>query len=163
MSNRKEIISSLVLLLFGAGFLIYDIKYPLDQLANPGPGVFPLLVGSVLFLLTVWQLFQSLLKSEPQHAKENQEKTPPSKKGFIQRIRDEAKPLIMVAFFIVYLLLVQWVGFFVPTVFFVIAVSKIMGAKGWVKPVALSAGVNIFCYLLFVEWLKLSFPSGIFY
>jgi hypothetical protein len=38
-----------------------------------------------------------------------------------------------------------------------------MGAKGWAKPIALSAGVNLFCYFLFVAWIKLSFPRGILF
>ena len=163
MTRRKEIVSSLVLMLFGAGFLIYDIKYPLDQLANPGPGIFPLIIGGVLFLLALWLLFQNLMTPESQHEKENPDKKIPSIEGFLEKIREEAKPLLMVAFFIVYLLLVQWAGFFVSTFLFIISISKIMGAKGWIRPLALSAGVNLFCFFLFVEWLKLSFPSGIFY
>ena len=37
MTIRKEIASSLVLFLFGVVFLLYDLKYPLDQWRNPGP------------------------------------------------------------------------------------------------------------------------------
>src|SRR3972149_10034298 len=47
MIIRKEIAGSLVLFLFGVVFLLYDLKYPLDQWANPGPAVFPLMVGTV--------------------------------------------------------------------------------------------------------------------
>ena len=63
MALRKEVVSSLALLLFGVVFLIYDMSYPLDQRANPGPGVFPLIVGTALVILAGWQLFQALRKT----------------------------------------------------------------------------------------------------
>ena len=36
-------------------------------------------------------------------------------------------------------------------------------AKDWVRPIALSVGVCLFCYFLFVVWIKLSFPKGILF
>jgi len=160
MPSRKEIESSLVLLLFGAVFLLYDLKYPLDQWANPGPGVFPLIVGAALVILAAWLLAQDARKPKAQGTKENDEGAKKSLTPFLQGNRGEAKPLFMIAVFIVYLLMVRWVGFFISTFLFVIFSSKLMGTKGWRKPIALSAGINLFCYFLFVAWIKLSFPRG---
>jgi hypothetical protein len=163
MPSRKEIASSLVLFLFGVVFLLYDFKYPLDQWANPGPGVFPLIVGAVLVILAAWLLAQEVRRHKLQGAKESDGGAGRSIPGFFQRNRSEAKPLFMIAVFIVYLLMVKWVGFFVSTFLFVIISSRLMGAKGWGKPIALSAGVSLFCYLLFVAWIKLSFPRGVLF
>ena len=163
MFVRKEIASSLVLFLFGVFFLLYDLKYPLDQWANPGPGVFPLVVGGVLVILAAWQLTQEVRKPKAQGAKENDEAAKKSITPFLQRNRGEAKALFMIAAFIVYLLMVKWVGFFISNFLFVIISSKLMGTKGWRKPIALSAGINLFCYFLFVAWIKLSFPRGVLF
>ncbi len=199
MFIRKEITSSLVLLLFGVGFLLYDLKYPLDQWANPGPAVFPLMVGTVLAILAAWQLVQEARKPKNQGSKENDEgarksthSTPRSEargilrvdterrflprfkhRGlapsnvsiteFLQRSTGETKPLVLVAVFIVYLLMVKWVGFFISNFLFVIVSSKLLGAKDWARPIVLSAGVSLFCYFLFEVWLKLSFPRGILF
>ena len=163
MASRKEIESSLVLLLFGTIFLLYDLKYPLDQRANPGPGVFPLVVGAALVILAAWLLAQDVRKPKAQGAKENDEGAKKSLTPFFQRNRGEAKSLFMIAVFIVYLMMVRWVGFFISTFLFVIFSSKLMGTKGWRKPIALSAGINLFCYLLFVTWIKLSFPRGVLF
>ncbi len=160
MFVRKEIASSVVLFLFGVVFLLYDIKYPMDTWANPGPGVFPLMVGAVLVILAAWQLVQDVQKPKPQEAKKNHEGTGRSITECLQRYRVEANPLLMIAVFIVYLLMVKWVGFFISNFLFVIISSKLIGAKGWGRPIALSAGVNLFCYFLFEVWLKLSFPRG---
>ncbi len=160
MIVRKEIASSLVLFLFGAFFLLYDIKYPMDTWANPGPGVFPLMVGAVLVILAAWQLVQEIRKPNPQGAKENREGARKSITASLQRVRGETKPFFMIAVFVVYLLMVKWVGFFISNFLFVIISSKLIGAKGWGRPIALSAGVSLFCYFLFEVWLKLSFPRG---
>ena len=45
MTPRKDIASSLVLILFSLTFLIYTTRYPLDDWESPGPAVFPLLLG----------------------------------------------------------------------------------------------------------------------
>jgi putative tricarboxylic transport membrane protein len=163
MSVRKEIAGSLVLSLFGVGFLLYDLKYPLDQWANPGPGVFPLMVGAVLVILAAWQLVQDARKPKPQEAKKNHEGTRKSITEFLQRYRVEANPLLMIAVFIVYLLMVKWVGFFISNFLFVIISSKLIGARDWGRPIALSTGVNLFCYFLFEVWLKLSLPRGVLF
>jgi putative tricarboxylic transport membrane protein len=160
MFVRKEITSSLVLLLFGVGFLLYDLKYPLDQWANPGPAVFPLMVGMLLVILAAWQLVQGVRKPKPQGAKESNEGSRKSITAFVQRSRGETKPILLIAVFIVYLLMVKWVGFFISNFMFVIISSKLLGAKDWGRPIALSAGVSLFCYFLFEVWLKLSFPRG---
>ena len=159
MAIRKEIVGTLVPVLFGAGFLLYDTQYPLDNWANPGPAVFPFLVGLVLAILSVWQLVRASRKPKLEHSKAKI----PSVREFLQPNKGETKVLLMIAVFIGYLLMVQWVGFFVSNFFFVVVSSRLMKARDWRGPVALSLGVNLFCYFLFEVWLKLSFPRGILF
>jgi hypothetical protein len=159
MAIRKEIVSSLVLTLFGVGFLVYDTGYPLDNWANPGAAVFPLLVGSVLVILSVWQFVRSY--REPNHP--GGEVKVRSVKEFFRTHKGEAKVLFMIAVFIVYLMMVKWVGFFVSNFLFVAISSRLMEARRWKGPIALSLGVNLFCYFLFEVWLKLSFPRGLLF
>jgi putative tricarboxylic transport membrane protein len=159
MAVRKEIVGSLVPVLFGAGFLLYDTKYPLDNWANPGPAVFPFLVGLVLVILSVWQFVRASRKPKPSGS----EAKILSVREFFQTNKGEVKALLMIAVFIVYLAMVQWVGFFVSNFLFVVTSSRLMKARDWRGPVALSLGVNLFCYLLFEVWLKLSFPRGILF
>jgi putative tricarboxylic transport membrane protein len=163
MAIRKEIVGSLVFILFGVGFLLYDINYSLDQLANPGPGVFPLIVGAALVILAAWQLIQALWKPIPLDRGEKGRGAVKSVMEYLQRNEGETKALFMIAVFIIYLLMVKWVGFFISNFLFVIVASRLMKAKGWGGPVALSAGINLFCYFLFEVWLKLSFPRGILF
>jgi putative tricarboxylic transport membrane protein len=152
MSTRKEITSTLVLLLFGAGYLAYSTEYAMDTWNNPGPRVFPLFVGGVLVLLAFGRLIQSLRIRKRAEREEDAQLTKKPLGVF--------RPLILVGYFILYVLLIQWAGFFVPTVAFVMMSSRLMGAEGWPRPLALGIGVDLFCYWVFEGWLKLSLPRG---
>ena len=151
MVVRRETAASIVVILIGVVFLVYNLNYPLGQWANPGPGVFPLMVGGVWVILAAWQLVYVLRKHEV-----------PSKE-ILQENKGKTKALFMIAALVFYLLIVKGVGFFITTFLFVIICSRLAGAKEWGRPIALSIGVNLFCYLLFGTWLKLSLPRGIFF
>ncbi len=163
MATRKGIESSLALILFGLIFLIYSIEYPLDTWANPGPGVFPLMVATVLVILASWVLVQNLRKLKVQAGKKTHEGAKETKTEFSQRSNVEAKAVFLIAIFVIYLVMVKWVGFFISNFMFIIISSRLMGARSWGKPIALSAGINLFCYFLFVTWIKLSFPRGVLF
>lgn len=151
MVVRRETASNIVVAMTGFVFLLYNMKYSLGQWANPGPGVFPLMVGAVWAVLATWQLVCVLRKH----------KAPGGE--IFQENKGKTKALFMIAALVFYLLIVKAVGFFITTFLFVIICSRLAGAKGWGRPIALSIGVNLFCYLLFATWLKLSFPKGIFF
>ena len=150
---RREIESSLVVLLIGVVFLVYNLKYTLGQWANPGPGVFPLMVGGVWVVLAVWHLV-SVLRKHKAPARETLQES---------EAKGRTKALFMIGALVFYLLIVKWAGFFVRTFLFVIISSRLAGAREWGRPLALSIGINLFCYLLFGMWLKLSFPKGILF
>lgn len=163
MNPRKDIASSLVLILFSATFLIYTTRYPLDSWENPGPAVFPLTLGGILLILALWHLIlASLAPKAPDREGEKGSKVK-ALKAFLHDNQGEAKALILTALLVLYILMMQWIGFFVSTFLLVILSSRLMEAKDWGRPVALSVGVSLFCYFLFEVWLKLSFPRGILF
>jgi putative tricarboxylic transport membrane protein len=163
MTPRKEIASSLVLVLFSLTFLTYTTRYPLDDWESPGPAVFPLLLGGVLLLLSAWQLIRAITASKaPIHAKVKGSMMI-ALKTFFHDNKGEAKVLILTAMLVLYILIMQWIGFFVSTFLLVILSSRLMETKDWLQPTALSVGVCLFCYYLFVGWIKLSLPQGIFF
>ena len=163
MNPRKEIASSLVLILFSAIFLIYTTRYPLDTWESPGPAVFPLILGAVLLLLAAGQLIRALLAPKTPAGAGEKGHGIDALKAFLRDNQGEAKVLYLTAMLILYILMMQWIGFFVSTFLLVIFSSRLMEAKDWGRPIALAAGVGLFCYLLFEMWLKLSFPRGILF
>jgi putative tricarboxylic transport membrane protein len=152
---------NLVVILFGAVFLSYTTRYPLDTWESPGPAVFPLILGVMLTILGAGQLVRTLWKSR---RKEHDHRRGDGSglKSFLCNSGD-GKAFRMIALFILYLFMMQWIGFFVSTFLFAALSSRLTEAKDWGRPIALSAGITLFCYLLFEVWLKLSFPRGILF
>ena len=165
MAIRKAIVGGIGVILFGVVFLVYNNRYPMDTMANPGPGIFPLIIGAVLVGLGVWQLVLDWARPIQSDCEEKGRGSISirSLRGCLQKDNAERGVLLMIGAFSLYLLTVQWIGFFFSNFVFVIIASRIMGARSWGGPLALSAGVNVFCYFLFEVWLKLSFPRGILF
>ncbi len=163
MNPRKEIASSLVLIIFSAVFLVYTTRYPLDDWENPGPAVFPLILGAVLLVLSSWQLIRALLAPKTAGGAEEAGHGIDALKEFLRENGGEAKVIALTVMLALYILMIQWIGFFVSTLLLVVLTSRLMEAKGWGKPVTLAAGVGLFCYFLFEVWIKLSFPRGILF
>jgi putative tricarboxylic transport membrane protein len=163
MTPRKEIASSLALILFSMTFLIYTTRYPLETWESPGPAVFPLLLGGVLLILAAWQLIRALLAPKIPDREGKKGSNIESLKKFLHDNEGETKVLYLTAMLILYLLMMQWVGFFISTFLLVVLSSRLIEAKEWGRPIALSVGVGLCCYFLFEVWLKLSFPRGILF
>ncbi len=157
---RKDLLSAAVLLLLAGAYLGYNVRHPLDTLANPGPGIFPLAVGLLLLILATLQLVRaggSLLEK----SRATESNSPPATpvEASPHPPADPA-PLLMMGFLVVYLMTVSWIGFLTSTFFLVIACGKLMGSQGWGRPMALAAGIVLCCYLLFIVWLKVPLPAG---
>jgi putative tricarboxylic transport membrane protein len=163
MIPRKDIASSLVLILFSLTFLMYTTRYPLDDWENPGPAVFPLLLGGLLLFLAVWQLIRAFLSPNAPDRLRGKGSLITAVKAFFLDNQGEAKVFIMTALLVLYILMMQWIGFFVSTFLLVILSSRLMERRDWVRPIVLSLGVCLFCYLLFEIWLKVSFPRGLLF
>jgi hypothetical protein len=156
VSLKRECASSAVLLGIAAAYVAYGVRYPLDTLANPGPGVFPLAVGVFLVGLMAFQLLQSGARLLCVRARAH----PAAEPGPPPAAPRERRPWVMIAVLAAYLLVVTPVGFYVSTLALAAACSKLMGTRGWLRPLALSAGLLLACYVLFSVWLKVPLPRG---
>lgn len=153
MNAYKQIIGNGFLVLLGIAYLIYNTQYPLGTLARPGPGIFPLILGSMVVLLAsaqvIWAFWQ-----RPK-AKVNG-----TINGAQEGATNERRPWLMSIIIAAYIAFLNLLGFYTCTFLLVIAGSRLMGARDWTRPVALAVGVLIFCYFLFDMWLRLPLPRG---
>lgn len=162
MNARKEISASLVLVVLGIGYLAYNTRYPMDTWANPGPAVFPLMVGGAFVLLALGHTVQAVRQKKEEKGRESYKWrigsfiTPSLRSA-------ESKPFTLVLLFILYLFLMKGVGFYISNLLFVMGGSRLIGARDCIKPLSLAVGIDLFCYMLFEVWLKVSLPKGILY
>ncbi|MCX8022794.1 MAG: tripartite tricarboxylate transporter TctB family protein [Syntrophorhabdaceae bacterium] len=155
--------SSIVWMLFGLLFLVYSLRYPFDTIGSPGPAVFPFLISVFLIFFSGLEAIKSYTNRKKEAEKECVDEASYWFTRVCERAKGEAGPIKMTAVFVVYLLAMVWVGFFVSTFLFVFVSSRLMGSKDFLRPIALSLGIVIFCYILFEVWLKVSFPRGILF
>ena len=76
------------------------------------------------------------------------------------KIGEFKNPLLMYAIIIVYVLLMPVIGFFPATLLFMPAAMIYMGYKRPIPIICVTAGMNIFIWVLFVYSLKVSLPQG---
>lgn len=139
---RRDHWSALGLAVLALGYLLAGRRYPLDTLATPGPGIFPLAAGGALLALAVWQ-FVSAGRAAPD----------PADGGAMPRA-----PLIMSAVLVLYAAALPVLGFQLTSFALVIVAARLMGLDGWWRPAALALGVTAASRLLFGTWLGVPLP-----
>jgi putative tricarboxylic transport membrane protein len=144
--SRRDQWSAAGLTVLALGYLLAGRQYPLDTLATPGPGIFPLAVGLALLALAVWQLLAGGRRPAPAVAGEADDV------GIIRA------PLIMIAVLVLYAVSLPRLGFTLTSFVLVLAASWLMGLRGWWRPVVLALGVTVVSRLIFGFWLGVPLP-----
>ena len=139
---RRDHWSALGLAVLALGYLLAGRRYPLDTLATPGPGMFPLAAGLALLALAVWQLVAAG-RSAPDLAGG----------GAVPRA-----PLIMSAVLVLYAAALPVLGFLLTSFALVIVAARLMGLDVWWRAAALALGVTAASRLLFGTWLGVPLP-----
>ena len=139
---RRDHWSALGLAILALGYLLAGRRYPLDSLATPGPGIFPLAAGLALLALAIWQLVAAG-RSAPA----------PAGGGAVPRA-----PLIMSAALVLYAAALPVLGFLLTSFALVIVAARLMGLDDWWRTAALALGVTAASRLLFGTWLGVPLP-----
>jgi hypothetical protein len=162
MQAYQETSGSLFLFLLVVGDLVYNTQYPMDTWTNPGPAVFPLIVGGIFTLLALAHLVRGVMQGKgarrPERDGPRAGSLKPGLRGGLK-----SKVSILIVLLILYLLLMKAVGFHLSNLLFVAVSSRLIGARDWTRPLALALGIDLFCYLLFEAWLKVSLPKSLIF
>ncbi|HSE92689.1 MAG TPA: tripartite tricarboxylate transporter TctB family protein [Methylomirabilota bacterium] len=180
---RRDRWSAAGLAVLALGYLYAARQYPLDSLAAPGPGVFPLAAGLALLVLAGCQAIATLRRhwqqehgsgagprSGPGHtsgAGRGSEPTdglgtmhgaePRREPGDTSR---RGAPLMMAILLVVYAGSVGVLGFLPASCALIVLATRLMGVPGWWRPTLLATGVTAATYLIFAVWLGVPLPSG---
>ena len=139
---RRDQWSAVGLAVLALGYLLAGRRYPLDTLATPGPGIFPLAAGLALLGLAVGQLLAAR-RAAPD----------PAGGGAAPRA-----PLVMSAVLALYACTLPVLGFTLTSFGLVFVAARLMGLGGWWRPAALALGVTAGSRLLFGTWLGVPLP-----
>ena len=149
--KNKDLVSSSVMLIVGLCFIGGGVKCGIGHLTSPGAGFFPLLVGSIMSLLSVALLIES--KLHPDQAEQ--------KESFWIRPGSSRKVLLALACLVFYLFALDFLGYIVTTFIFILSLFRWISAKKWTTSVLVALILSAGSYLLFKTGLGVSLPVGV--
>ena len=118
---------------------------PRGSLSDPGPGLYPMVIGSLALIISLFVLI-SYLKQKEARSEGEKLKLP---------------TLAYVLAFIVTGIVFEILGALIGLLIFILVLFKVSGVIGWRKPVFLSL-IFVFClYGIFYYWFKVPFPQGL--
>lgn len=140
-ARRLNAIVSAVLILLGAGTALLSWRLGIGSAAEPGPGMWPLIVSIAMIVLAVVQLIR------------------PTERGAEERFTADAWLVVAgVGTLVVYAALFERVGFEVPTIALLVVWLKVLGRESWVSTISISLGGVVALYLIFITALGVSIP-----
>lgn len=125
-------------------FLIILLGFPEKKDAGVGPGVVPLLWIIGIFAFSLLLLIQALLGYE--------EKDPGW--GHLNVV------IPYFIFTILYLFLMQFIGYFIATILFLMGGMYFLNYRNWKVMISLTAGWLLFSYFAFYRLLYVPLPEG---
>ncbi len=118
----------------------------------PGPGFFPVLIGSILCLLAVAFLIQSTYGQE----------RVPKKVTFWKEKTSWKKVTYSLLALIFYLFVLNDLGFITTTFLFLFFVFRFVGKKRWPSSFLVAILASAITFLVFKTALEVPLPKGIF-
>ena len=146
--DKYDRISGFFWLLFGIFILVGAGSYSFGTFREPGGGLYPTLLGSLMIVMAIFLLANSSkAKGEECPAWDRQA-------GGLRRCVLTLCGLLIIPF------LFHIIGFF-PTMFlFIMFMMRVILPLPWVTAVATSVIASMGGYFLFGSWLKIQFPRG---
>ncbi len=149
-------------LILGVG-LVYEsmaLNMPRGDLAHPGPGFFPMIVGIFMLLTTLGCLLRQIVPR-------NRGATPSvsglgNQDAVIPESRNVKKTFQLTALMIAYLLVLTPLGFPIAICAFLAIAIRIFGYRRWLPTLVMAVVIAAISYVAFVLWLKVPLPLGIF-
>lgn len=134
--------SSLVIALIGLGAGIYALSLPLGTLAQPGSGLWPLMVSCLLTLSALYLLFS---ENDPGDYEPVMARTLVAVFGF----------LLLAAFIIGF----QFVGLTIPSIVLIFVWLRWLAGEPWRLALLVSLGATVLFVVVFVVLLSVPVPN----
>jgi len=120
--------------------------------AATGPRFAPLLVGSLLVVLSALYLARTLVRPDAalaEHAARERERT------------HWPAPALVLAGLLAYVSLLEPLGYVVATTLFVPGVARVLGSRRTVRDLAVGLGLGVTIFVAFTQFLGVALPAGL--
>jgi len=149
--KRDEIIGGIILFLFGGITILLSLQMPLGTFRAAGTGLFPLILGIFLMMLSGAFLLNLFLRKKKELGG----------KGLEMEIHGSARNVILfLATMALATLFLNPLGYPLVSFLLMVALLRILGTRRWTFNILLSLVTAAASYFLFVGWLKIPLPKG---
>jgi putative tricarboxylic transport membrane protein len=149
--KRDEIIGGIILLIFGGITVLLSLQMPIGTFRAAGTGLFPLILGIFLIILSGVFLLNLYLRKKKEPGKmELETGTPGTAWNLILFLGTMA---LATLFF-------NPLGYPLVSFLLMVALLRILGTRRWAINILLSLATAAAAYFLFVGWLKIPLPKG---
>ena len=149
--KRDEIIVGIVIFIFGGITALLSLKMPIGTFRIAGTGMFPLILGILLMILSGTFVLRIFFQGKKEQVKK--ETTPESTGSPIQLVLFLGTMVLVTLFF-------DKLGYPLSSFLLMMASLRVLGVKRWTLTLPLSLMTAVVCYFLFVQWLKIPLPKG---
>jgi len=149
--KRDEIIVGIVIFLFGGATVLLSLKMPIGIFRMPGTGMFPLILGILLMILSGAFVSRILFQGKEERA--NKETSVESSESTMQLILFLGTMALATLFF-------NRFGYPLTSLLLMLALLRILGIKRWGLNILISVVTAVGSYFLFVKWLDIPMPKG---
>jgi len=141
-----------ILFFFGGLTTLLSLRMPIGTFRAAGTGLFPLLLGIILMVLSGLFLLNLLLRKE----KDLEKKEAP-----VEAAPRSLKPVILfLGMMALATMLLNSLGYSLIAFLLMVSLLKILGMKRWSINILWSLTTAAASYFLFVQWLKIPLPKG---
>jgi hypothetical protein len=150
--KKDEAMGGAILFFSGGLTTLLSLRMPIGTFRAAGTGLFPLLLGIILMILSGLFLLNLFL---------GKEKGAGRKESPVEAIPGSITPVVLfLGMMALANLFLNSLGY--PLIAFLLMVSllKILGMKRWTASILLSLVTAAASYFLFVQWLKIPLPKG---
>ena len=145
MRKPGDVIGGLLLLFIGGWAIVGGMKLHLGTVSEPQPGFFPFWGGVVLAGLSGILLFQALSGRS---------------KG-AQAFGAIWRPVIMIVGLIVYVAVLETLGYIIATIVLSVILLRVLGTRRWWVLAVAGLIIAFGSYILFARFLNVTLPGGI--
>jgi len=142
----------ILLLVFSIAYLAGALSLPMGRPNQPGPGIFPVVLGIALVAVSIFHVVKVFLAKSPA---KNRDEFPYGK--------DLLRVMGVVGVLVAYGLFLETLGYIVTTLVLFIWVLRFLGMRSWARLVLISIFGSAGSYYFFKVILSTPLPSGILF
>jgi len=159
--HRGEIVGNAITVAFFLFMLLNSLKlHEVRRFGEMGSGFWPILILFTAALLSALLLISSFRKYTREKGKEEPE-GPPSPEEIASRKNQRKIVTLSATVTLVYIFVMQWIGFALATFVYVLAFILVLGERRkWVLIVS-PVLVTVFILVIFSKFITIPFPRGI--